>query len=429
MFNAQNSILFHLILAISAYFIPNLLLIWIVLFFVWSLSRIFNKKTSLNEFLGIIIYLSVFEIILRLTKASFPHEGIKYIEILLIVSYLINFKIVVSKLWILLALFLFISVPVMFELPISNERIRQLISANLSGPFLMLLLFSVTDKNSSMLNVNLLFRKVLLPAFTLVPLLFLLTPSIAQIDFSTNANFEASGYGPNQMASILGLICTISFYSMMTKIKVFKGRYILYVLFGLAFYRLVFTFSRGGLFTFLFLAFIIFLIDQRLNLINKFFSILISLTLGVVFYSYTNEITNNSFEERISLSRSDNLNQYSSNRVDIVNSDLKIFIDSPFLGIGPGAGYYIRKNYGLNFFVSAHTEQSRLLAEHGLVGLLILIFVTQRGISYVFNTPNNYKILTVIFVVTTFSFMLHSSTRLSTPLLLLPLSALFRNHK
>lgn len=424
----QDSILFHFALAILGYFFPSFIIVWVVLIFVRQLIRTFNKKSTFNEFLGVLIYISLFEIILRLTRAPFPHEGIKYFNIFLIIAYLINFKFVLSRFWIFLGLSLFISVPLMSVLPVDVERIRQLISANLSGPFLMLLLFSICDKNRITLNIEHIFRKLLLPSFTLLPLLFLLTPSISQIEFSTNANFEASGYGPNQMASILGLICTVSFYAFVINIKIFKTKYLLIIIFGLSFFRLVFTFSRGGLFTFLFLAFLIFIIDQRISLLSKTFLVGLFLILGLVFYNYTNKVTNNSFQDRVSFSSSDNLNQYSSNRVDIITSDIKIFIDNPFLGIGPGAGFYIRTNYGSNFFVNAHTEQTRLLAEHGLVGLLILILIIQRGFNYFLLTNKKYKIITIIFVVTSFSFMLHSATRLASPLILLPISGLLKNN-
>jgi O-Antigen ligase len=58
-------------------------------------------------------------------------------------------------------------------------------------------------------------------------------------------------------------------------------------------------------------------------------------------------------------------------RDTLVVADLKTWVENPVLGAGPGMGRHNRELlYGIG--AAAHTEYSRLLAEHGLLGLAAL---------------------------------------------------------
>jgi O-antigen ligase len=62
-----------------------------------------------------------------------------------------------------------------------------------------------------------------------------------------------------------------------------------------------------------------------------------------------------------------------TNRDTIVEADLAIFRDHPFLGVGPGLGNYHREAYLRN--TPAHTEYTRMLAEHGVFGIASLVAI------------------------------------------------------
>ena len=62
-------------------------------------------------------------------------------------------------------------------------------------------------------------------------------------------------------------------------------------------------------------------------------------------------------------------------RMDIYRIDFEIFKDNFFTGIGPGQGNEAREQYGYGKTVAAHVEYSRMLAEHGILGLISLILL------------------------------------------------------
>jgi O-antigen ligase len=58
-----------------------------------------------------------------------------------------------------------------------------------------------------------------------------------------------------------------------------------------------------------------------------------------------------------------------------------MFIDNPAAGVGPGVGPYVRASYG-GFRAASHTEYTRMLGEHGILGLLslaCLLYVAVRA--------------------------------------------------
>ena len=74
-----------------------------------------------------------------------------------------------------------------------------------------------------------------------------------------------------------------------------------------------------------------------------------------------------------------------SSRENIVRADLQLFIDNPFFGVGPGLAKYYRQGSGL---AAAHTEYTRLLAEHGVFGILSLIILVYLLLQSYFKAPD-----------------------------------------
>ncbi|SVC67085.1 uncharacterized protein METZ01_LOCUS319939, partial [marine metagenome] len=82
---------------------------------------------------------------------------------------------------------------------------------------------------------------------------------------------------------------------------------------------------------------------------------------------------------------------------------------------GPGMATNLRKYYGYNSAVTAHSEFTRLLAEHGLFGLLsmfALIFLSIREYS---TQKKQGKCILVCFTIIAILTMLHSAMRLAMP--------------
>jgi O-antigen ligase len=87
-----------------------------------------------------------------------------------------------------------------------------------------------------------------------------------------------------------------------------------------------------------------------------------------------------------------------SGRLTIFNEDISLWMEYPLTGVGAASSRYLRDR---TKFVSPHVEFSRLLAEHGIFGLiyfLILIFIFR---SVYVNIPKqvNKGLFLALFVI------------------------------
>lgn len=384
------------------------------------------------------LYFAGMEMVIKLMGVGLPHEGIKYTCILLLLIALNRDHSPVLRPWPLGLMFLlFLSVPFGIG-ELDAERFRQLLSANLSGPILLLLglYYYLKVPVFSRSSLSQVFLAFILPSLVTTILLSVVTPDIESISFSTNANFSASGYGPNQMSSALGIAATFLVFTLLYNYKVVPTRLFGVLLIGLITYRIVLTFSRGGLFTLLFLSLVMIIlylrsdnlsISRRLWIVGLFLGGLLS--GSVYLFNNVNEVSEGALQERLfGEQRSDgsiDINDYSSGRSNILLTDIEIFADN-LLGIGPGMGYYLRKDYGYRVNVSAHIEYTRLLAEHGLFGLIILFGLLRHAYRIILmRCDSHYKTILIVFLGTAMLFMAHSATRIAAPMILFALTAAF----
>nr|WP_262897927.1 O-antigen ligase family protein [Carboxylicivirga linearis] len=68
------------------------------------------------------------------------------------------------------------------------------------------------------------------------------------------------------------------------------------------------------------------------------------------------------------------LNTLTTGRFEIMVSDIEMWLDHPIWGVGGGVSASYRVHYGVHE-IAAHTEYSRVLAEQGLWGLVLLIVI------------------------------------------------------
>lgn len=428
----------HLIIAVSTIAISATVLAWYgltLVIAVWVLLRTRNVPLNVTIFM---LYFAGMEMVIKLMSVGLPHEGIKYTSILLLLIALYRDHSPVRRYWPLGLIFLlFLSVPFGVG-ELDAERFRQLLSANLSGPVLLLLglYYYLRVPVFTRSSLGQVFLAFILPSLVTTILLFVLTPDIKSISFGTNANFSTSGYGPNQMSSALGIAATFLVFTLLYNFKVVPTRLLGVLMIGLITYRIVLTFSRGGLFTFLLISVIIIVlylrsgnvsIGRRLWIVSLFSG---GLIVGALYlFNNVNAVSGGALKDRLfGEKKSDgsiDIDDYSSGRLTILLTDLEIFFDN-ILGIGPGMGYYERKEYGYRVNVSAHIEYSRLLAEHGLFGLVVLVVLLRYAYRVVFMRCSAfYKTILIIFLGTAMLYMAHSATRIAAPMILFALTAVF----
>ena len=99
-------------------------------------------------------------------------------------------------------------------------------------------------------------------------------------------------------------------------------------------------------------------------------------------------------------------------REEIMDSEFKLFLDNPILGVGAGMGKKIRK-VDLGVEVASHNEIFRMLSEHGLFGIfgLLLLFITPL-ILYINNRLHLYFFSFYVFWFLTIN---HAAMRTAAP--------------
>jgi hypothetical protein len=102
-----------------------------------------------------------------------------------------------------------------------------------------------------------------------------------------------------------------------------------------------------------------------------------------------------------------------SGRSDIIWSDLLMWKDHPFLGVGPGKSTTLRPDYGYRKVVP-HTEFSRLVSEHGLLGFFFSCAIIIMPLMIVMNPgyPVVGRAVLAAFALFSLTVMGHSATRL-----------------
>src|SRR5262249_53559813 len=98
-----------------------------------------------------------------------------------------------------------------------------------------------------------------------------------------------------------------------------------------------------------------------------------------------------------------------SGRDQLLSDDLKLWKEHPLLGVGPGVGKWLRDKSGS----AAHTEDSRLLSEHGLFGLaaMVILFVVLAR-QFREAAPMSHRALVISLLVWALLFMASDDMRL-----------------
>lgn len=427
-YSFEINLLLHALAGIVCATKPQLVIIWaLYVIIIEGGFKVFQSRNAPLQSIMAAAYMASLEMILRMSRSGLPHELAKYAIIFILLNGLLAGSRRRKNAWIFICFFLLLTPSILMINTGDLEMARQAISFNLAGPLCLSLSgFYFYYFPISRQHLLQLFQRFLLPIAATVAWLFVSTASTSEISFSFGANFAASGYGPNQMASVLGFGILVIGLSLLLKLRVFQSRVFALVFLCLIAYRGLLTFSRGGMMAPLL---VLVLLILYFTLTDKGFSKQfgrIVLMAGLVavslygIYSYTNQQTGGALFNRyagISHGEKVTLRKYSSGRLDIVKIDLAIFNDYPLLGIGPGMGNDQRVEYGYGQRVAAHVEYTRLLAEHGVFGIVALSLLLGIPIREFFKRKSiQQRILLAAGVLFCFAFMSHSATRIALPM-------------
>ena len=399
----------------------------IVAFGILFIIRSNNKN---NEAVLWSAYMVGAEVLFRMSGGMFFYELPKYSVLLFLFVGLyveekkhhISFSYIAYILLLLIGI-AFVNIPF-------NESIRKAIAFNLSGPILLGLAALYFYKRK--LSVNFLIKMLFymcLPIISMVTLLYFRTPDVKDIAFGTVSNFEASGgFGPNQVATILGLGIFIFTVHMYYKKRFFLFFIIDILMFTYLIFRGLITFSRGGMITalaavLLFISFFIISKKDKLKNIVRYVG-LVGL-FGLALWLYTSNITGGMLENRYTNRNALGIEKKdaSAGRVTLFKSELESFYNNPFFGIGVGGSKFYRKEK-FDIEAASHNEMSRLLSEHGILGIIALLILIVVPVKNILNQSNLPRAFLSAFFVFWFLTINHSAMRIAFPAFIYGLSVI-----
>ena len=184
-------------------------------------------------------------------------------------------------------------------------------------------------------------------------------------EFTTESSKEAvGGFGPNQVSTILGLGALLAIlWGFRDNSSI--HRLVLGVA-GLTFLaQSVLTFSRGGLYNTLaaLLAVGVLYVRRPGRIFGALVVLGLVVAMGALLFNRVDDFTDGNLGKRFS-------DTNVTGRDELARDDLSIWAQEPVTGVGAGQSRFART--GLREGSAAHTEFTRLLAEHGVLGLMAL---------------------------------------------------------
>ncbi len=286
---------------------------------------------------------------------------------------------------------------------------------------------------------KMLLRIMVYAIFSLACFTIFKAATFEKIEYKLTANYESSGGSiTNQVSTLFGTGICVIVIMFLSGQRLFKYRWMDISLLLLFCVRGLLTFSRGGMVSAALAILLIVLIPKakaafqdaevRLKKVSPGSFLVLVLGLTLCFY-FVNAFTNNYLvyryegkTERSLQTGFDNsvgIDQITSGRISIMNTDFNMFLANPALGVGVGQSKWLRPLYGGKSISSTHLEFSRLLAEHGFLGFILVIMLYFYPGVKVLREPNNYRrIVMVVFFVMSLSCTFHNAMRtMITPLL------------
>ncbi len=381
---------------------------------------IIDRKNKGNEALMAAAYIAGGEVFFRQTSAVFFYETGKYAVIIFLVIGMF-FKGASSKtvpFWIYLLILFPGVIMVTFTMSYDFE-FRKQVAFNLAGPVCLgvsaLYCYYKKIKKEDFQRV---FLMLLMPIVAQAFYLLFYTPSLDEVKISFSGNYASTGgFGPNQISTAMGLAVFLLATRLFT-IKSLRINIIDSILLIMVGYRGVVSFSRGGIVTGILclIAFLIFFYSkQDLKTIKKtnlkIIGVVIIFTVVWMFTSMeTGGLIGNRYTNRNALGQVED--DITTGRMELIETELSAFYHHPITGIGVGKGKeYREENLGIG--IASHNELSRLLAEHGILGIIALCIIIIVPITFWFKFKNNFYFLAFV----TFWFMTinHSAMRIALP--------------
>jgi hypothetical protein len=423
-----NLILFHVGVGFLVFLFPFVSKIYGYAIFILGPLYIIKKQNKNNEALMAAAYVVGSEVFLRMTGGNPLYEISKYgvMVFIFIGMYYSGFSKGATPYWIFILLLIPGIVLSTFVLNFGTD-IKNAIAFNISGPACLAVASLYTFRRKIPVDqMNTILLCLGLPIVTCMTYLTFYTPNIRDVITSTQSNFETSGgFGPNQVATILGLGMFIFFSRIILESRT-KYMFLINLIVAMNIsFRGIVTFSRGGMITgFLMIILLLFFLYSKSNFKGRvklnYLIVLVSLAM-IATWTYTSFQTGGLIDKRYANQDAAGRKKESqlTGREDVAKGEIDVFLANPFFGVGVGKGVEVRYAETGDRTLS-HDEITRMLAEHGslgIIGLLILFFTPL--FLYIENKFNMYLLCFVAFWFLTIN---HAAMRTAAPAFVYSLS-------
>lgn len=359
------------------------------------------------------------EVLWRMTGAKFFWEGGKYgIAAIFILSLLRHQRFRPKQITLVyLALMLPAIILTTFKLDLSASRDN--VSFYISGHLAIVAsIWFFSAQTLTRTQLQKLFLSIIAPITGVAAIATFGIVVVSSIKFTDESNLVTSGgFGPNQVSAIFGLGALLAFLYVLENRVNPKLKIAIFVVMMVLAAQSALTFSRGGLYNAAGAAILasFYLVRdarKRLKLLG-----VISLVMLIGYFLILPRL--NAFTGGALATRFQDTDP--TGRIPLIISDLGIWKDNFFLGVGLGQSRDLR---GVLFrSASAHTEFSRMLSEQGVFGLLMIILLLRMAVQNLARarTPAG-KALVAALLGWSFLFMFNAAMRLAAPAFLIGLS-------
>ena len=428
--NYSTLILLHVAIGLVVFVLPFLSKLYCISIFGFGIYYIIKTRNQNNEALVASAYVISAEVLLRMTDGMFFNEYAKYtVMIFLFVGMIYTgFSKNSAVYW----FFLILLVPsiILSTVTLNFEtNIRKAIAFNISGPVCLgISAIYCYQRKISFSRMKEILTLFCYPLIAIVTYLVLYTPSIKAVVTNTQSNFETSGgFGPNQMSTILGFGIFVFFVQLTLNSPTRKLQILNASLVIIFAFRGLVTFSRGGVMTGGMMVLLLTLVlyyqsNKNGKLKISVLMILIGIaSLGV--WSYSTLQTNGMINKRYANEDAKGRQKKSklSGREAIIESEIDMFLENPIFGVGVGKNReYREETTGIN--AASHNEISRMMAEHGSLGIMcLLILIITPLLLYLNNNQNIFVLSCIAFWIMTIN---HAAMRIAAPAFVYALSLL-----
>jgi len=431
------AIAIHAFLGLVIYFNESIAKLYFFVamgYFLFKIMFTSNKNRTI-EVLKACAYFVGAEVFFRTTHGTLSYEAGKYMVIVFI-TIGVFYQGISGKAYPYFVYLMFL-VPSIFVASTTLQfdvNFRTNIAFVLSGPVCLgIAALYCYDRKVTYTQLNKVLLYMLLPLIAHAAYNHFYTPDLQSILTSTASNRAASGgFGANQVATALGLGMFIVAIRFFNKSPTLEMKILNLFLFGIISFRALVTLSRGGVYTAI-IAILAFLPIYYSAVGRKKRNSLVLLfglfCFGMVaIWGYSSTQTNGLLDKRYANqnARGVEKSDISTGRFTLFQQEIEGFISHPFLGIGSSRAKDARIEFE-GQGVTSHNELSRTLAEHGFLGIIILLILIIKPLVY--RTKNKKNVYFYAFMCIWFATINHSSMRIAMPAFIYALALLNVTHE